>query len=258
MKNLIYMVAIDHNKSQYQHSNFLQYSKKSWERWCEKNSVDLHIVTEHNEKYGFAIWNKLDVVEVGKDYDKIGIVDCDTMINIEAPNIFETLEDGVNGVMDDSNYNWIYNSIQDYGKFFKHDMDYEKYINAGVVFLDNKSLTVYDKLRDFYFKNQEELDNWNKGGGKEQTLFNFHLQINDYKINIIPPCWNLLGLHKREMFQHNWQVDPPCDPLKPFDCNSSHDKIPFYIKYGYIYHFTGFPIEWREDVMKHTWEIENE
>ena len=115
MKNLIYMVAIDHNKSQYQHSNFLQYSKKSWERWCEKNSVDLHIVTEHNEKYGFAIWNKLDVVEVGKDYDKIGIVDCDTMINIEAPNIFETLEDGVNGVMDDSNYNWIYNSIQDYG-----------------------------------------------------------------------------------------------------------------------------------------------
>ena len=69
--NAIYMVAIDHNKSQYKHSNFLQYSKKSWERWCLRNGVDFHCITEHDERYGYPIWNKLNVIDVCKDYDKI-------------------------------------------------------------------------------------------------------------------------------------------------------------------------------------------
>ena len=57
------MVAIDHNKSQYKHSNFLQYSKKSWERWCLRNGVDFHCITEHDERYGYPIWNKLNVID---------------------------------------------------------------------------------------------------------------------------------------------------------------------------------------------------
>ena len=47
--NAIYMVALNHNKSQYQHSVFADYSIKSWEYWCEKNGVDFHCVTEHDE-----------------------------------------------------------------------------------------------------------------------------------------------------------------------------------------------------------------
>ena len=138
--NAIYMVAIDHGKSNWKHSNFAQYSRKSWERWCEKNGVDFFCVTEHDDRYGYPIWNKLNVIDVCKEYDKIGIVDCDTMININAPNIFDTLEDGVSGVLDDSNYNWIYHSVKNYGVYFSDELDYEKYINAGVVFLDNDSL----------------------------------------------------------------------------------------------------------------------
>ena len=163
--NAIYMVAIDHGKSNWKHSNFAQYSRKSWERWCEKNGVDFHCVTKHDERYGFPIWNKLNVVDTCKDYDKVGIVDCDTMININAPNIFNELSSGISGVLDDVNYNWLYSSVENYGKFFEHEMDYDSYINAGVVFLDNESLSVYEKLRDFYFENKEELDNWDKGGG---------------------------------------------------------------------------------------------
>ena len=64
------------------------------------------------------------------------------------------------------------------------EMNLEKYINAGVVYLDNSSLSVYDKLRDFYFKNKEKLDSWNRGGGKEQTLFNFVLQTSDYDVKL--------------------------------------------------------------------------
>ena len=255
--NAIYMVAIDHGKSNWKHSNFAQYSRKSWERWCEKNGVDFFCVTEHDDRYGYPIWNKLNVIDVCKEYDKIGIVDCDTMININAPNIFDTLEDGVSGVLDDSNYNWIYHSVKNYGVYFSDELDYEKYINAGVVFLDNDSLKVYKQLQDFYFTHQEELDNWNKGGGREQTLFNYHLQLWDYKINIIPPCWNLLGLHRREMLHHNWQEEPVTNPQNPFEWVNLEGKEPHYVKYGYIYHFTGFPIEHREQIMKYTWELDS-
>ena len=31
------MVAIDHEKSQHNHSTFSKYSIKSWEYWCKKN-----------------------------------------------------------------------------------------------------------------------------------------------------------------------------------------------------------------------------
>ena len=123
-------------------------------------------------------------------------------------------------------------------------MDLEKYINAGVVWLDKKSLSVYKHLQDFYFENQEELDNWTKGGGKEQTLFNFHLQSLNYKVNVIPPIWNLVSMHKTEMFSHNWQ--------------DGDDKTPFFIKYGYVWHFTGFEIEKRYEFMKNTWELTKE
>ena len=43
------------------------------------------------------------------------------------------------------------------------------------------------------------------------------------------------------MFQHNWQL--------------KQDNTPFFIKYAYIWHFTGFPIENRTDIMKQTWEL---
>ena len=242
--NAIYMVAINHNKSQYQHSDFADYSKKTWEYWCEKNGVDFHCVTEHDDKYGYPIWNKLNVTDVCKDYDKVGIVDCDTMIKWDAPNIFDEVTDGVYGVQDVGNLRWIDNSIKTRQHFFNHTMDLEKYINAGVVWLDKKSLSVYKHLQDFYFEHQEELDSWTKGGGKEQTLFNFHLQSLNYKVNVIPPIWNLVSMHKTEMFSHNWQDDD--------------DKTPFFIKYGYVWHFTGFEIEKRYEFMKNTWELTKE
>ena len=46
------------------------------------------------------------------------------------------------------------------------------------------------------------------------------------------------------MFSHNWQ--------------DGDDKTPFFIKYGYVWHFTGFEIEKRYEFMKNTWELTKE
>ena len=67
------------------------------------------------------------------------------------------------------------------------------------------------------------------------------LQKQNVKIKELPPIWNMFSMHKREMFNHNWQ--------------DGEDKTPFFIKYSWLWHFTGFPIEDRTNIMKQTWEM---
>ena len=50
-----------------------------------------------------------------------------------------------------------------------------------------------------------------------------------------------MGMHKKQMFVHNWQLN--------------EDNTPFFIKYGYIWHFTGFGIPDRINLMKQTWDV---
>ena len=98
---------------------------------------------------------------------------------------------------------------------------------------------VVDKLIEFYQKNSDSLDNI-KGVGKVQTVLNFMLEKENVKRKILPPTWNLFSIHKKNMFTHNWQLN--------------EDMTPFFIKYSYIWHFTGFPIEDRTKIMKQVWE----
>tara|TARA_B100001113_G_C20956985_1_gene555722 strand:+ start:98 stop:880 length:783 start_codon:yes stop_codon:yes gene_type:complete len=248
-KYLVYMVAVNHNSSKFKNSDYSQYSIKSWEAWCKRRDIDFVVVDKHNDKYSFPIWNKLDVCDVGKDYDKIAIVDSDTMIHWSAPNILEHIESGVYGVQDNANLRWLDESVGNYGGEFFSDfkINLDKYINAGVIYLDKESLSIYEKLRDFYFENREKLDSWNKGGGREQTLFNFLLQKNNYDINLLSPEWNMFSMHKKEMFSYNWQDTDGGIAGK--------DTTPHFIKYSWVWHFTGFPIEQRTSIMKQTWDL---
>jgi hypothetical protein len=243
------MVAVNHNSSKFKNSDYSQYSIKSWEAWCKRRDIDFVVVDKHNDKYSFPIWNKLDVCDVGKDYDKIAIVDSDTMIHWSAPNILEHIESGVYGVQDNANLRWLDESVGNYGGEFFSDfkINLDKYINAGVIYLDKESLSIYEKLRDFYFENREKLDSWNKGGGREQTLFNFLLQKNNYDINLLSPEWNMFSMHKKEMFSYNWQDTDGGIAGK--------DTTPHFIKYSWVWHFTGFPIEQRTSIMKQTWDL---
>ena len=95
-------------------------------------------------------------------------------------------------------------------------------------------------MLDFYLENREELDNWNKGGGKEQAIFNFHLVKNNVNLKLLNPEWNLISIHRKDMFSYNWQLN--------------EDQTPFFIKYAYIWHFTGFPVEDRIKIMKKVWD----
>ena len=240
MENLIYIVSIDHNLSKTKCSSYVDYCINTWQYWCSKNNVDLIVEKIGDEKFGNVMWNKTNIAEIGKKYKKIGIVDTDTMIRWDSPNIFETYDDEFCGVVDTSDYRWILNSINVYNKFFPDvKLNVDNYINSGVMFFTSDHLFLFDQLQKFYFNNKYELDNWNKGVGTDQTLINQHIIKNNVKQKILDPCWNLIDIHKKDMFKHNWQLNI--------------DQIPHFIKYGYIWHFTGFDPKNREDLMNQTW-----
>ena len=210
-KNLIYMVSINHPTSVYKNTDYSQYSIKTWEYWCKKNDVDFIVIDKHDERFGRPIWNKELIFEYGHQYEKIGVI------------------------------KWIYDSINVYKKFFPDtDIDLNSYFNAGVLFFGHKYLPVFEDVLNFYLANQKELDNWKLGGGKEQTILNYHLVKHNVKKKELTPNWNLLGMHRRDLFSHNWQL--------------KDDLEPFFIKYGNIWHFTGFPIEDRIRIMGQVWD----
>ena len=241
-KCLIYMVAIDHDKYQWKHSNFAKYSIPTWKYWCKKHGIDFKVITKHDDRFDAPIWNKELIFEkTNNEYDKIGIVDDDTMIKWDAPNIFDLYNHEFCAVRDDDNLGFVHNSLNAYKKFFPDvEVDIDNYINAGVVFFTREHKPVFDSLLKLYFDNKEEIDNWSVPNvGREQTLFNYTLESLGVKRKILPPSWNLVNMHKKGMFDHNFQ---------------SSDKTAYFFKYGYVWHFTGFPIEQREDMMRQTWE----
>lgn len=241
-KHLIYIVAIDSDKSQFKNSDYAQYALLSWEFWCKKNNVDLIVNREHDPRFTFPIWNKELIYEIGKGYDKIGIVDSDTIISPDAPNIFDRFtEDEFCGVGDLCDLNWLLSSIEGRKQFFPDiNLDTSQYFNAGVLFFGSKHLKVFEDLLTLYLNNQDAIDSI-KGGGKEQTLLNYVVQNNGVKVRLLDPSWNLLSIHRKNMFTHNWQLNI--------------DPTPYFIKYAYIWHFTGFPIEDRTRLMQQTWSI---
>lgn len=240
-KNLIYIVNITDPNAKVDHTQYSKPCIASWEYYCSVHNIDFHVVTEADKRCGKPIWHKELAFEYASNYEKIGIVDADTMIRWDAPNIFDTFGEEFCMVKDDTNLNWIYKSLENYSKFFPGmDLNIDEYGNAGVLFFHTKYLNVCEEVFKLYQSNQEELDAWNKGGGREQTIFNFTLKKLGVPVKYISPKWNLISMHKRELFKHNFQLG---------------DKTPHFIKYGYVWHFTGFAIEQRNNIVKQTWEL---
>lgn len=238
---LVYIVNINDPSAKVDHTLYSVFCIKSWEYYCKINNIDLIIRDESDSRCGKPIWNKELVYEYSDKYDKIAVVDADTMIKWNAPNLFNEFEEEICMVNDDTNLDWIYRSLSNYSKFFPNlKLTIDEYGNAGVIFFHSKFSNVFKKVFEFYLENKVELDNWGKGGGREQTIFNFTLKEMGITPKILSPKWNLISMHKRGLFSNNFQFNDP---------------IPHFIKYGYIWHFTGFAIEDRVKVVKDTWNI---
>lgn len=215
--------------------SYSQYCINSWKHWADK--VGAEVVTL-NEPVGDVEphWGKvfpfqlLDSSEI--NYDRVLVVDNDTIVHPDCPNFFDLVpEDEIGVVCDDVNFDWTIRSTDAYHKHVFSDynrFDPFEYFNSGFIVLSKKHRDVYNLIIEFLSENYQQL-NWvqeNYGVGRDQTPLNFLLRKHS-KLNFMSKRFNCQGLLSKEI------VDP--SKLKEM---------------VYVSHYNAMPREHRDVLMK--------
>ncbi len=231
---------------------WMDYSKKAWKFWCDKNGYELVIYDKPSivdtSKYRitvqrwFDIFNFLDAKNI--KYDQICMVDASYIPKWDCPDFFELTDNKFSVTADLDNLKWIYESIQGFKKVFgDYELDVFKYFNAGFVVFNKSHRLVFEKFKQFYLENSDELleIQFNLRRGTDQTPLNYFMYMNDIDINFLPMKYRVSHLPRKDLLQYNWQLN--------------EDKTPFFIKYGCVWGFSGFDKAKRDDLMEQTWDL---
>ena len=167
------------------------------------------------------------------------------MIKWNTPNFFQTTSENLSVFRSLENIKWINEGIKGYSELFPHvDFDLKKYMDCGFQIFSKSHLLFLNNLKQYYFDNLNkilELQS-NISRGTDQPVYNYLLQRNkiDFKFEL-PNSFNVNHMNRFSWFSHNWQLN--------------EDKTPFFIKYGYLWKFSGFDRKDRNPLMKQTWDI---
>lgn len=253
-KNLVFLTSVKKEmlSRKYGGYEWMDISKASWEYWCDKNNITLYIydTPTFDDIGSYRVpWQRwCDIFEKlsNMDYDKIWMVDSASIIKWNSPNIFELVDDRFTAFRDMDNLNWIYQSVIGYKPMFdKFEFDLSKYINCGNVILNDNHKDFLEKVKKFYHDNHPLIlhyENEKVVKSTDQTPFNYLLQIENIDVNIdLPISYNLTHMNRSEIVSYNWQLN--------------EDDIPFFIKYGNLWRYNGFPKDQRTQIMQQTWEL---
>lgn len=237
------MIAIEDELSKHSHKEYFEITKQAWELYCKKNKIDFLVISNKIENVLHSKWNKHYVFDfVENTYEKIGMVDFDTMPKWDMPNPFNLYTTEFCGVIDNSSLFWLNNSLVSYKDAFPEldiNLKISEYINSGVLFFTKDHKFIFDNVKNFYIKNKKKIDEWNvPNTGRDQTVLNLILKKLNVEKKYLPYSWNTVGMIKKGMFFYNDKLNDP---------------TPFFIKYGNIWHFTGFSIEDRKNLIIQIW-----
>jgi 23S rRNA U2552 (ribose-2'-O)-methylase RlmE/FtsJ len=255
MKNIIFWVGVKSNDPLLieKHGSFeyFEYSKLTWKYWCKKNNV---VFYEYNNpslkdtgthKVTWQRWFDLEEQLKDIEWDKVAVVDASYMIKWDTPNFFESTSKDLSVFRSLENVKWINEGIKGYNKLFPRvNFDLKRYMDCGFQIFSKSHLLFLNDLKQYYFDNLDkilELQS-NISRGTDQPIYNYLLQKN--KINFkfeLPNSFNINHMNRFSWFSHNWQLN--------------ENKTPFFIKYGYLWKFSGFDRKDRNHLMKQTWDV---
>ena len=233
MKNVVFIPNIDLGTGR---SDKYDCCIKSWKWWCNKNNCellmweDLLLPVEQmpivwQRYYVFDILDANDI-----EYGQVLLVDADTIIHPDCPNFFNETCGAYSAVMNDGDYEWVNKSISQYGvKFFnKNIFPTWRYINGGFQIFHPHHKDYLKGLIEWYSENSMELKQvFGKWNSTDQTCINFYREEQDIPMTILPPCYNLQDISRKNLMyfhpQHWWT-----------------DEL-HYLKNGWVYHFNAIP-----------------
>ena len=201
----------------------------SWKVWAEKNNCEVFILDQwvYDKEVMNPNWHKLLVFDLlensGIDYDQVLIVDSDTFIHPDAPNIFDETDNKFCAVHNDGSYDWVLRSMETYSKFVFEDymFDWSEYFNSGVMVVNKEHKSLFKDILTFYLTNQELVTGLQKnfGVGTDQPMINFFVHKNNIDLKLLPYKWNMQDLHRKEILNEDM----------------------LFTKLGWVYHFNAIP-----------------
>ena len=254
-KNVIFWVGVKNQQyfEKYGGWEWMDISRKTWEYWCKKHDVIFFPMEKPIEEdlTRFRInWQKsifcFDLLEdAGIDYDQIFLVDATCMVKWDMPNIFELTDHKFTAWREKDNLRWVYDSIEGYKNFFSYELNKYDYFSSGVIIFNKSHKDIFLEFKQLYYDNIDkfvELQDKSVRKGTEQTPLNYWLQMNNVEMNLdLPFSYKLTHIHRKDMFNHNWQLN--------------EDMTPFFIKYGKNWVFNGIPKDQRTNVMSQIWDV---
>ena len=126
MKNIVFMMDIDlKGEGRWASSRRAPYefSIKSWKKWADKYNAELFILSDLLVDYNEMgiCWQRyylFDILESnGIEYDQILMVDADTIVHPDCPNLFEITDGKLVGVHNEGSYDWVLRSLENYSKY---------------------------------------------------------------------------------------------------------------------------------------------
>ena len=238
-KNIVFIVNLPESKKQGRSQPY-QYAVDSWSTWCDNNNCELFVLTEriYPESYMNANWHKLFIFQLleanGIDYDQILIVDADTIIHPDAPNVFELTDNKFCAVHNFGSYDWVCRSIENYKKhlFPKVDIPLFEYFNSGVIICNKSHKEFYQKIINYYLDNQKNITTLQNTYhvGTDQPILNFFIQKDKIDYKQLGYEWNMQNMQRFEIL----------------------DNELTFTKIGWIYHFNGIPDDTRNYIMNKT------
>ena len=237
MKNIVFIPNIkigDGNRS-----ISYQYSINSWKHFCDKYDCellvweDLLFPVEHM-KITWQRYYLFDILEGNNiDYDQILMVDADTIVHPDCPNFFEETDHKYCGVMNDGCYEWVTRSIRDFNRELFPDNKPPNpwtYINGGFQIVNKEHKDFFSYMKLYYSNNRDNIQHAidRIKAGTDQTIINFMLKNHKVDVKILPSCYNLQDLFRKNLLHipgHSWWSD----------------TLEGMYNAGWVYHFNAIP-----------------
>jgi len=245
-KNIVFIIDIKRDgktKKEY------QYSIDSWKHFCKKYDHELLIMDAPvvDPNYMGVIWQRyflFDILDSNEiDYDQILIVDADTIIHPDSPDVFELTDHKYCLVNDDGDFDWILRSMENYQHhLFPNQPIFNcfEYYNSGFQIVNKTHREFFNTMREFYNQNSNTILWCQKtyGVGTDQTPLNYLLRQENVDVKTLSYKFNMSCMFAKEIVNEQFQ----------------------HTKSGYVMHFNGLPNKdisvpyWMEKTYKYLYD----
>lgn len=255
-KNILFFTALKANDPNM--FDYMEWSIKTWTYYAQKHNCEIFILEDalYDTEWMRPTWQRWHIYDLLKandiEYNQVALVDIDTMVRWDTPDIFALSENKYSGVRDDVSVEWTCNSITGYKDFFPEvNLEWDNYINNGLLILPTDGEDFCNVVKDFYLTNVDTLRDLQHNSlkkGTDQTPVNYlALQFfGEDRIKYLSKKLNMTHLNATHAFAPS---------LNPGDNVFQPTGIPCFIKHGYIWHFNALPRDQRNNLMKQTWDI---